>query len=140
MLQVLRQMHHTAAGPPASRPRKNADLRVREVSQRSSWIEDENTNLTAPIKFKEQKLTAKLSTKCQVRCKDYSRTMYSALQSSGPNFKTKFCSLACNRVVAKEKNIERKNVSNSCNCPTPEKGEGDKLSATLGASLRRSER
>jgi hypothetical protein len=34
-----------------------------------------STNLTAPMKFKAQKLAAKLSTKCQVRCKDYSRAI-----------------------------------------------------------------
>jgi hypothetical protein len=40
----------------------------------------------------------------------------------------------------KRKARKKENVSNSCNYPTPKKGEGGKVSATLGASLRRSER
>lgn len=58
-------LYQIAAGPPAKRPRKMADLPddVRDTQVIDNRIE---ANLTPPIKFKAQKLAAKLSTRCQV--------------------------------------------------------------------------
>ena len=59
------------------------------------------------MKFIAQKLAAKVSNKCQLRCKDYDKTI-SKLHGSGPE---KDCIPVCNRVVADERDTE--DVSNS---------------------------
>jgi hypothetical protein len=64
-------------------------------------------NLTAPIKFKAQKLAAKFSKKCQVRCKDFAVEGRKQV-SDGPST-SKLYAPACSRVVADggEKGRER---------------------------------
>lgn len=52
--------YHIAAGPPAKRPKKNADLYVKLSIACVSCIRQ--SYRTPPIKFKAQKLAAKLST------------------------------------------------------------------------------
>jgi hypothetical protein len=54
------------------------------------------------------------------------KTIHSALHNGDPKKKKKktFCVPACNRVVAEEKEIEGKHVSDSCNCPIPKEGRG----------------
>jgi hypothetical protein len=100
-------------------------------------------NLTPPIKFKAQKPAAKFSRKCQVRCRDFERKgEKTKVRDTWSRNSSELCAPACSRVVAngREKDRERQRFLRLPHPPKKSGGRGGKVSATLGASLRRSER
>jgi hypothetical protein len=123
-------------GPTSLQTQKQSDPKGRTVSSGIVLGYNNMQNLTPPIKFKAQKLAAKFSRKCQVRCKVYRREA----THSGSHVATIPKQASAHLFVA-ELLLMKKKCQRFLNLPQPPKrgGKGGKVSVTLGASLRRSE-
>ena len=122
--------------PTSLQTQKQSDPKGRMVSSGVVFGYNDMQNLTPPIKFKAQKLAAKFSRKCQVRCKVYRK----GASNSGSHFATIPKQASAHLFVA-ELLLMKKKRQRFLKLPQPPKrgGKGGKVSVTLGASLRRSE-